>query len=79
MEYSSPLLKVVFFLVLFFMGNAEANICQAQSRTYKGPCVETPPAEKCTSSCKNEGYQYGVCDNSQCYCFKPCPPNYQLP
>ncbi|WMV36304.1 hypothetical protein MTR67_029689 [Solanum verrucosum] len=52
----------------------ETNICQEQSKTFKGPCVEQA---KCTSACQSEGFQFGECSNSICYCTKPCPPNNQ--
>ncbi|TMW83093.1 hypothetical protein EJD97_002978 [Solanum chilense] len=74
MAASLSLFKVVFLVVLFFMGNADANICQEPSKTFKGPCVEQA---KCTSACQSEGFQFGECSNSICYCTKPCPPNNQ--
>ncbi|KAM3220991.1 hypothetical protein P3S67_029964 [Capsicum chacoense] len=67
------LFKIMFLLVLCFMGNAEANICQAKSSTFTGSCDAAP---KCTDACRSEGYQFGTCsDTKECYCMKPCPPN----
>ncbi|KAM3198743.1 hypothetical protein P3L10_034518 [Capsicum annuum] len=83
MENFLSLFKVMFLLVLCFMGNAEANVYQAKSKiltghchtlskTFSGQCVE--PAHDCTDACISEGYQFGTCgDSKECYCVKPCP------
>ncbi|KAK4375591.1 hypothetical protein RND71_006268 [Anisodus tanguticus] len=80
MEHTLHLFKVLFLLVLFFMGNAEARDCYEWSRKFKGSCLN---GKKCSEACKNEGFTDGKCKfikrYPRCSCTKPCPFNDHLP
>ncbi|KAG5594090.1 hypothetical protein H5410_035322 [Solanum commersonii] len=74
------LFKVMFLLVLFSIGNAEAKDCVEWSKTFKGPCSSV---QKCRDACISEGFTDGYCAflrrYRRCSCSKPCLFNNYLP
>ncbi|KAG5594091.1 hypothetical protein H5410_035323 [Solanum commersonii] len=67
------LFKVLFLLVLFSIGNAEAGNCVEWSKTYQWQCFD---ANKCREACISEGFIDGWCAYliryRRCACTKPC-------
>ncbi|WJX91899.1 hypothetical protein P8452_73617 [Trifolium repens] len=79
MASSSPKLYTIFMfltlaLLLFSTSEVEANICQRQSKTFSGPCLDNG---SCKSQCINvEHATFGACHHKgigfACFCYFNC-------
>ncbi|KAL6888747.1 hypothetical protein ACP4OV_009773 [Aristida adscensionis] len=61
-------------LLLLVTFGAEAKLCQAPSKSYKGTCDDESLNNECAIVCFSEGYTSGFCmvEYHQCICTKEC-------